>query len=48
MIAANLLLVNGKIWTVNPAQPIAQAVACLGFTHPRGGFDGERSQMGWA
>ena len=24
----DLLLINGKIWTVNPAQPEAQAVAC--------------------
>lgn len=28
--AADLLLVNGKIWTVNPAQPLAEAVACAG------------------
>lgn len=27
---ASLLLVNGKIWTVNPAQPEAQAVAITG------------------
>jgi predicted amidohydrolase YtcJ len=26
---ADLVLVNGKIWTVNPAQPDAQAVACV-------------------
>src|SRR5947208_1965258 len=25
---ADLALVNGKIWTVDPAHPIAQAVAC--------------------
>ncbi|MGA2737459.1 MAG: amidohydrolase [Bryobacteraceae bacterium] len=28
--AANLVLLNGKIWTVNEAQPRAEAVACLG------------------
>jgi predicted amidohydrolase YtcJ len=28
--AASLVLVNGKIWTVNEAQPRAEAVACLG------------------
>jgi predicted amidohydrolase YtcJ len=28
--AASLVLQNGKIWTVNHAQPRAQAVACLG------------------
>ncbi|MBI3681888.1 MAG: amidohydrolase [Acidobacteria bacterium] len=26
---ADLVLHNGKIWTVNPKQPLAQAVACL-------------------
>lgn len=30
--AATLLLVNGKVWTENPAQPIAQAVALDGTT----------------
>jgi len=28
--AASLALVNGKIWTVNEAQPRAEAVACVG------------------
>ncbi|MDQ2945345.1 MAG: amidohydrolase, partial [Acidobacteriota bacterium] len=28
--AADLVLLNGKIWTVNAGQPTAQAVACLG------------------
>jgi predicted amidohydrolase YtcJ len=28
---ADLILINGKIWTVNPAQPEAEAVAC--FNH---------------
>ena len=28
--AATLILVNGKVWTVNPAQPRAEAVACVG------------------
>jgi predicted amidohydrolase YtcJ len=28
--AASLVLLNGKIWTVNEAQPRAEAVACLG------------------
>jgi len=28
--AASLVLFNGKIWTVNAAQPRAEAVACLG------------------
>jgi predicted amidohydrolase YtcJ len=28
--AAGLVLLNGKVWTVNPAQPRAEAVACLG------------------
>ncbi len=27
---ADLVLVNGKIWTVNPSQPVVEAVACLG------------------
>jgi len=27
---ADLVLINGKIWTVNEAQPQAEAVACLG------------------
>ena len=27
--AADLVLLNGKIWTVNDAQPVAEAVACL-------------------
>ena len=27
---ADLTLVNGKIWTVNPSQPVVEAVACLG------------------
>src|SRR5260370_1424857 len=30
MMMADLLLINGKIWTLNPAQPIAEAVACVG------------------
>lgn len=29
-ISADLILVNGRIWTVNPAQPEVEAVACLG------------------
>lgn len=29
-LAADLVLLNGKIWTVNDAQPEAEAVACLG------------------
>ena len=28
--SADLVLVNGNIWTVNAAQPRAEAVACLG------------------
>jgi len=28
--SADLVLVNGKIWTVNPAQPAVEAVACRG------------------
>jgi predicted amidohydrolase YtcJ len=28
--AADLVLLNGKIWTVNPSQPRVEAVACLG------------------
>jgi hypothetical protein len=28
--AATLILINGKVWTVNPAQPRAEAIACLG------------------
>jgi predicted amidohydrolase YtcJ len=27
---AGLVLLNGKIWTVNPSQPVVEAVACLG------------------
>lgn len=29
---ASVILVNGKVWTVNPAQPVAQAVALDGNT----------------
>ncbi len=29
---ADLILLNGKIWTVNPKQPEAEAVACIGNT----------------
>ena len=29
---ATMILVNGKVWTVNPAQPVAQAVALDGNT----------------
>ena len=32
---ANLILVNGKVWTENPAQPIAQAVALDGSQDSR-------------
>jgi predicted amidohydrolase YtcJ len=28
-LSPNLVLINGKVWTVNPAQPEAEAVACL-------------------
>ena len=28
--SATLVLLNGKVWTVNPAQPRAEAVACVG------------------
>src|SRR5689334_15584326 len=28
--SADLVVVNAKVWTVNPAQPRAEAVACLG------------------
>ncbi|HTY57630.1 MAG TPA: amidohydrolase [Bacteroidota bacterium] len=29
-VPADLVLIHGKIWTVNPAQPLAEAVACYG------------------
>lgn len=29
---ADLILLNGKVWTVNPKQPEAEAVACIGNT----------------
>jgi predicted amidohydrolase YtcJ len=29
-VPADLVLINGKIWTVNPARPQAEAVACSG------------------
>ena len=28
--AASLVLIHGKVWTVNPAQPQAEGVACIG------------------
>ncbi len=30
--SATMILVNGKVWTENPAQPVAQAVALSNFT----------------
>jgi len=39
--AASLVLLNGKIWTVNDAQPRAQAVACLGSRIVAVGSNGE-------
>jgi predicted amidohydrolase YtcJ len=29
-VPADLVLINGKIWAVNPARPQAEAVACSG------------------
>src|SRR5580658_3221914 len=39
--AASLVLLNGKIWTVNEAQPRAEAVACLGSRIVAVGPNGE-------
>jgi hypothetical protein len=39
--AASLVLLNGKIWTVNEAQPRAEAVACLGNRIVAVGSNGE-------
>jgi len=39
--AASLALLNGKIWTVNDAQPRAEAVACLGSRIVAVGSDDE-------
>jgi predicted amidohydrolase YtcJ len=39
--AASLVLLNGKIWTVNAAQPRADAVACLGSRIVAVGSNGE-------
>lgn len=38
---ADLILLNGKIWTVNPAQPQVQAVACVNGRIAAAGSDGE-------
>jgi predicted amidohydrolase YtcJ len=42
---ATLILVNGKVWTENPAQPIAQAVALDGNTILAVGTDAEIRQL---
>jgi len=39
--SASLVLLNGKIWTVNDAQPRAEAVACLGGRIVAVGSNGE-------
>jgi predicted amidohydrolase YtcJ len=39
--SASLVLLNGKIWTVNEAQPRAEAVACLGSRIVAVGSNGE-------
>jgi hypothetical protein len=39
--AASLVVLNGKIWTVNQAQPRAEAVACLGSRIVAVGSNGE-------
>jgi predicted amidohydrolase YtcJ len=39
--AASLVLLNGKIWTVNDRQPRAEAVACLGSRIVAVGSNGE-------
>jgi predicted amidohydrolase YtcJ len=38
---ADLVLLNGKIWTVNPSQPIVEAVACVGTKIAATGSSGE-------
>ncbi|MFZ0392704.1 MAG: amidohydrolase family protein, partial [Terracidiphilus sp.] len=38
---ASVILINGKVWTVNPAQPVAQAVALDGNTILAVGSDAE-------
>ena len=38
---ASVILVNGKVWTVNPAQPVVQAVALDG-KNPSGWVPGQR------
>lgn len=30
LLAADLILINGRIWTVDPASPTAEAVAAIG------------------
>ena len=43
---ADLILLNGKVWTVNPKQPEAEAVACIGNTIVAVGTTSEIK--GWA
>src|ERR1700760_2250347 len=42
---ASLLLLNGKVWTENPAQPQAQAVAISGDTILTVGSDAELKRL---
>ena len=44
--AASLVLLNGKIWTVNAAQPRAEAVACLGSRIVAVGIERRNPQVG--
>ncbi len=39
--SADLVLLNGKVWTVDPRQPLAQAVAVTGSRITRVGGDAE-------
>ena len=31
--SADLIIINGKVWTVNERQPVAEAVAVLSLIH---------------
>jgi predicted amidohydrolase YtcJ len=45
---ATMILVNGKVWTVNPSQPVAQAVALDGDTILAVGSDDEIRRLAGA
>ena len=47
---ADLVVINGKVWTVNPQQPEAQALAVVGLAHttPSGCGTGHAGAAGCA